>query len=120
MPEPNKGLAERVEVFTRSASDALQKAVGDVLDARSPWQLLYRLLRIVLLGLVLYSGWLLFTLQPDLARRLSRPPDHSLTERVEQHKAQIQSLLPPDHWRSTRVCSPSSLPSRAVRSRLRG
>jgi hypothetical protein len=93
VPDPNKGLAERVEVFTRSASDALQKAVGDVLDARNPWQLLYRLSRIVLLGLVLYTAWLLITLQPDLARRLSRPPDHSLTERVVQHKAQIQTLL---------------------------
>jgi len=38
VPELNKGLAERVEVFTRATSDALQKAVGDVLDARSPWQ----------------------------------------------------------------------------------
>ncbi len=93
MPDPNKGLAERVEVFTRATSDALQKAVGDVLDARNPWQLLYRLLRIVLLGLVLYTGWLLITLQPDLARRLSRPPDHSLTDRVEQRKAQIQTFL---------------------------
>ena len=56
MPDANKGLAERVEVFTRATSDALQKAVGDVLDARSPWQLLYRLSRIVLLGLVLVLG----------------------------------------------------------------
>ena len=93
MPELNKGLAERVEVFTRATSDALQKAVGDVLDARSPWQLLYRLSRIVLLGLVLYTAWLRVTLQPDLARRLSRPPDHSLTDRVEQRKAQIQTFL---------------------------
>ncbi len=93
MPDTNKGLAERVEVFTRATSDALQKAVGDVLDARNPWQLLYRLLRIVLLGLVLYSGWLLVTLQPDLAKRLLRPPDHNLTDRVEQRKAKIQTLL---------------------------
>ena len=39
MPELNKGLAERVEVFSRATSDALQKAVGDVLDACNPWQL---------------------------------------------------------------------------------
>ncbi len=93
MPESNKSLAERVEVFTRTTGDALQKAIGDVLDARNPWQLLYRLLRIVLLGLVLYSGWLLVTLQPDLAKRLSHPPDHSFTERVEQRRTEIQTLL---------------------------
>jgi hypothetical protein len=89
----NRRLSARVEVFTRATSVALQKAVGDVLDARNPWQLLYRLLRIVLLGMVLYSGWLLVTLQPDLAKRLLRPPDHNLTGRVEQRKAQIQTLL---------------------------
>ncbi len=69
MPEPNRRLSERVEVFTRATSDALQKAVGEVLDAKGPWQLIYRLSRIVLLGLVLYTAWLLITLQPDLAKR---------------------------------------------------
>lgn len=40
MADSNKGLAKRVEVFTRLTSDALQKAVGEVLDAKGPWQLL--------------------------------------------------------------------------------
>lgn len=93
MPELNKGLAERVEVFTRATSDALQKAVGDVLDARNPWQLLYRLSRIVLLGLVLYTAWLLITLQPDLARRFSTSPPQTLQEQVAAHQGQVQALL---------------------------
>ncbi|MFM7548626.1 MAG: hypothetical protein ACKO8I_07070 [Cyanobacteriota bacterium] len=82
MPDTNKRLAERVEVFTRATSDALQKAVGDVLDARNPWQLLYRLSRIVLLGLVLYTAWLLITLQPELARRMSTSTAASLQQQV--------------------------------------
>ena len=93
MPELNKGLAERVEVFTRATSDALQKAVGDVLDARSPWQLLYRLSRIVLLGLVLYTAWLLITLQPELAKRMSTTAAPTLQEQVAAHQGQVQSLL---------------------------
>lgn len=93
MPELNKGLAERVEVFTRATSDALQKAVGDVLDARNPWQLLYRLSRIVLLGLVLYTAWLLITLQPDLAKRFSTSPPQTLQEQVAAHQSQVQALL---------------------------
>jgi hypothetical protein len=45
-----------------------------MLDARNPWQLVYRLSRIVFLGLVLYLGWILVVVQPDLARRLMLPP----------------------------------------------
>ena len=93
MPDSNRGLAERVEVFTRATSDALQKAVGEVLDARNPWQLLYRLSRIVLLGLVLYTAWLLITLQPDLAKRMSTTTAATLQEQVTARQAQIQSLL---------------------------
>jgi hypothetical protein len=93
MADLNKGLAERVEVFTRVTSDALQKAVGDVLDARNPWQLLYRLSRIVLLGLVLYTAWLLITLQPDLAKRISTTHLQTLQEQVAAHQSQVQSLL---------------------------
>jgi hypothetical protein len=93
MADLNKGLAERVEVFTRATSDALQKAVGDVLDARNPWQLLYRLSRIVLLGLVLYTAWLLITLQPDLAKRISSTHLQTLQEQMAAHQSQVQSLL---------------------------
>jgi hypothetical protein len=93
MADFNKGLAERVEVFTRATSDALQKAVGEVLDARNPWQLLYRLSRIVLLGLVLYTAWLLITLQPDLAKRISSTHLQTLQEQLAAHKSQVQSLL---------------------------
>ena len=93
MADLNKGLAERVEVFTRATSDALQKAVGDVLDARNPWQLLYRLSRIMLLGLVLYTAWLLITLQPDLAKRISSTHLQTLQEQLAAHKSQVQSLL---------------------------
>jgi hypothetical protein len=93
MADLNKGLAERVKVFTRATSDALQKAVGEVLDARNPWQLLYRLSRIVLLGLVLYTAWLLITLQPDLAKRISTTHLQTLQEQVAAHQSQVQSLL---------------------------
>ena len=97
MPELNKGLAERVEVFTRATSDALQKAVGDVLDARSPWQLLYRLSRIVLLGLVLYTAWLLITLQPDLAKRISTsPPTPLCVNRPTAKGTKPLGTRPPD------------------------
>ena len=50
MSTPKSRLFERVEVFTRATTDALNKAISEVLDARSPWQLLYRLSRIVFLG----------------------------------------------------------------------
>jgi hypothetical protein len=93
VPDTNKGLAERVEVFTRATSDALQKAVGEVLDAKGPWQLLYRLSRIVLLGLVLYTAWLLITLQPDLAKRMSTTTAATLQEQVRARQGQVQTLL---------------------------
>lgn len=93
VPDSNKGLAERVEVFTRATSDALQKAVGEVLDAKGPWQLLHRLSRIVLLGLVLYTAWLLITLQPDLAKRMSTTSAVTLQEQVRAHQGQVQTLL---------------------------
>lgn len=93
MPEPNRRLSERVEVFTRATSDALQKAVGEVLDAKGPWQLIYRLSRIVLLGLVLYTAWLLITLQPDLAKRMASPQAQSLQEQVRARQGQVQTLL---------------------------
>jgi hypothetical protein len=90
----NRRLAERVEVFNRATSDALQKAVGEVLDAKGPWQLLYRLSRIVLLGLVLYTAWLLITLQPDLAKRISTTTTAAtLQEQVSARQAQVQTLL---------------------------
>ena len=93
MANDNRGLAERVEVFTRATSDALQKAVGEVLDAKGPWQLLYRLSRIVLLGLVLYTAWLLITLQPDLAKRISTTTAATLQEQVSARQPQIQAFL---------------------------
>ncbi|MEA5414521.1 hypothetical protein [Synechococcus sp. BA-132 BA5] len=93
MASENRGLAERVEVFTRATSDALQKAVGEVLAARNPFQLLYRLSRIVLLGLVLYTAWLLITLQPDLAKRITTPQTQSLQEQVSARQPQVQTLL---------------------------
>ena len=64
MSDPKSRLYTRVEVFTRATTDALNRAIGEVLDARSPWQLLYRLSRIVFLGLVLYLGWILVVVQP--------------------------------------------------------
>ncbi|MCS5705034.1 hypothetical protein NZK27_02400 [Synechococcus sp. FGCU-3] len=93
MGDTNRGLSERVEVFTRATSDALQKAVGEVLDARNPWQLLYRLSRIVLLGLVLYTAWLLITLQPDLAKRMRTTTAATLQEQVRARQGQVQTLL---------------------------
>lgn len=93
MADANRGLAERVEVFTRATSDALQKAVGEVLAAKGPWQLLYRLSRIVLLGLVLYTAWLLITLQPDLAKRMSTTTAATLQQQVTARQPQIQALL---------------------------
>ena len=46
MSDPKSKLSTRVEVFTRATADALNRAIGEVLDARNPWQLLYRLSRI--------------------------------------------------------------------------
>jgi hypothetical protein len=45
MSTPKSRLFERVEVFTRATTDALNKAITEVLDARNPWQLLYRFSR---------------------------------------------------------------------------
>jgi hypothetical protein len=89
----NPRLFERVEVFTRATSDAFNKAIGEVLDAKGPWQLLYRLSRIVLLGLVLYTAWILISLQPDLARRLRTPVGSTLPHQLAAHQQQVQSLL---------------------------
>ena len=89
----NPKLFERVEVFSRATSDAFNRAIGDVLAARGPMQLLYRLSRIVLLGLVLYTAWLLITLQPDLARRMRSPVGSRLPQQVAAHQQQVQTLL---------------------------
>jgi hypothetical protein len=93
MSTPKSRLFERVEVFTRATTDALNKAITEVLDARSPWQLLYRLSRIVFLGLVLYLGWILVVVQPDLAKRLMLPTGQSLAQRYGLHREQVQTLL---------------------------
>lgn len=93
MSEQNRSLAERVELFSRATSEALNKAISEVLDAKGPWQLLYRLSRIVLLGLVLYTAWLLITLQPDLAKRMRMTQAQTLPEQVTSHQSQVQTLL---------------------------
>ena len=93
MSTPKSRLFERVEVFSRATTDALNKAITEVLDARSPWQLLYRLSRIVFLGLVLYLGWILVVVQPDLAKRLMLPTGQSLAQRYGLQREQVQILL---------------------------
>jgi len=93
MSTPKSRLFERVEVFTRATTDALNKAITEVLDARSPWQLLYRLSRIVFLGLVLYLGWILVVVQPDLAKRLMLPAGQTLAQRYGQQREQVETLL---------------------------
>jgi hypothetical protein len=93
MSTPKSKLSTRVEVFTRATADALNRAIGEVLDARSPWQLLYRLSRIVFLGLVLYLGWILVVVQPDLARRLMLPQTPSFQQRFVVHREQVQGVL---------------------------
>jgi hypothetical protein len=80
-------------VFTQATADALNRAIGEVLDARSPWQLLYRLSRIVFLGLVLYLGWILVVVQPDLARRLMLPQTPSFQQRYALHRKVVQKVL---------------------------
>ena len=67
--------------------------IGEVLDARSPWQLLYRLSRIVFLGLVLYLGWILVVVQPDLARRLMLSPTPRFQERFALHREPVEEVL---------------------------
>ena len=91
--DPKSKLSTRVEVFTRATADALNRAIGEVLDARSPWQLLHRLSRIVFLGLVLYLGWILVVVQPDLARRLMVPPVQRFQERHALHREAVQRVL---------------------------
>jgi hypothetical protein len=93
MSDPKSRLSTRVEVFTRATADALNRAIGEVLDARSPWQLLYRLSRIVFLGLVLYLGWILVVVQPDLARRLMLPPSPRFQERFALHREPVEEVL---------------------------
>jgi hypothetical protein len=93
MSDPKSRLSTRVEVFTRATADALNRAIGEVLDARSPWQLLYRLSRIVFLGLVLYLGWILVVVQPDLARRLMLPPTPRFQERFALHRDPVEEVL---------------------------
>jgi hypothetical protein len=93
MSDPKSKLSTRVEVFTRATADALNRAIGEVLDARSPWQLLYRLSRIVFLGLVLYLGWILVVVQPDLARRLMLPQTPNFQQRHALHREQVQKVL---------------------------
>ena len=93
MSDPTSRLSTRVEVFTRATADALNRAIGEVLDARSPWQLLYRLSRIVFLGLVLYLGWILVVVQPDLARRLMLPPSPRFQERFALHREPVEEVL---------------------------
>jgi hypothetical protein len=63
MSDPKSKFSTRVEVFTRATADAFNRAIGEVLDARNRWQLLYRLSRIVFLGLVLHLGWILVVVQ---------------------------------------------------------
>ena len=93
MSDPKSRLSTRVEVFTRATADALNRAIGEVLDARSPWQLLYRLSRIVFLGLVLYLGWILVVVQPDLARRLMLSPTPRFQERFALHREPAEKVL---------------------------
>jgi hypothetical protein len=93
MSDPKSRLSTRVEVFTRATADALNRAICEVLDARSPWQLLYRLSRIVFLGLVLYLGWILVVVQPDLARRLMLPPIPRFQERFALHRDPVEEVL---------------------------
>ena len=47
MNEPPRNFGERVEIFRRTTTQAFHRAVGDVLEARTPYQLAYRLSRIV-------------------------------------------------------------------------
>ncbi len=93
MSDPKSRLSTRVQVFTRATADASNRAIGEVFDARSPWQLLYRLRRIVFLGLVLYLGWILVVVQPDLARRLMLPPTPRFQERFALHRDPVEEVL---------------------------
>ncbi|MFO0137753.1 MAG: hypothetical protein ACK535_06985 [Cyanobacteriota bacterium] len=93
MSDPKSKFSTRVEVFTRATADAFNPAIGEVLDARNPWQLLYRLSRIVFLGLVLYLGWILVVVQSDLARRLILPNAPMFQQRYSLHRKLLQVVL---------------------------
>ncbi len=93
MSDPKNRLSTRVDVFTQATADALNRAIGDVLDARNPWQLVYRLSRIVFLGLVHYLGWISVVVQPDLAQKLMLPPAPKFHQRYSLHREQVQGVL---------------------------
>jgi hypothetical protein len=91
--DPKIKFSTQVELFTLATADAFNRAIGEVLDARNPWQLLYRLSRIVFLGLVLYLGWILVVVQPDLARRLMLPQAPMVHQRYSLQREQVQGVL---------------------------
>jgi len=93
MSDPKSKLSTRVEVFTQATTDAFNRAISEVLDARSPWQLVYRLSRIVFLGLVVVLGWILVVVQPDLARRLMVPQTPRFEKRMALQREQVQMVL---------------------------
>jgi len=82
-----------VELFTRATADAFNRAIAEVHDARNCWQLLYRLSRIVFLGLVLHLGWILVVVQSDLARRLILPNAPMFQQRYSLHRKLLQVVL---------------------------
>jgi hypothetical protein len=86
VPELNKGLAERVELFTRATSDALQKAVGDVHDARP---VAHRAARPGALHRLAVDH----PAAGDLAKRLSTTPPQTLQEQVAANQSRVQALL---------------------------
>jgi hypothetical protein len=49
--------------------------------------------RIAFLGLVLYLGWILVVVQPDLARRLMLPQAPKFQQRYTLHPEQVQGVL---------------------------
>lgn len=91
--DPKIKFSTQVELFTRATADAFNLAIAEVLDARNPWQLLYRLSRIVFLGLVLYLGWILVVVQPDLARQLMLPQAPMVQQRYSLQREQVQGVL---------------------------
>jgi hypothetical protein len=93
MSDPKSNLSTRVEVFTRATADAFNRAIAEVHDARNRWQLLYRLGRIVFLGLVLHLGWILVVVQSDLARRLMLPNAPMFQQRYSLHRKLMHGVL---------------------------
>ncbi len=93
MSDPKSNLSTQVELFTWATADAFNLAIAEVLDARNPWQLLYRLSRIVFLGLVLHLGWILVVVQPDLARQLMLPQAPKFQQRYSLLREQVQGVL---------------------------